>query len=657
MVNKKDIGQNVHVALVKYLALSMLFYTISRILFFAFNRGMFEDTSLGDFSYMLLAGLRFDLSAMLYTNLLFIALMLLPFRFRYRPFYKKILFYVFVFCNSISLAANLSDIIYYRFTLRRTTWSVFEEFSNENMGALGWSFLIDYWYIAILWLGLVFLMVYLYKQIKMSSPSRINSWLYYPAHTVVMGLAVGLCIAGMRGGFLHSTRPITLSNAGAYVERPKEMYLVLNTPFSMLRTIGKANFKKLSYFEDEAALEAMYSPIHYPTDTVAFRPKNVVVLILESFSKEAMGGYNAHLMGEDGYQSFTPFLDTLMNESKVYWRSFANGKKSIDALPSVLASIPSLEGSFVLTQYASNDLPSLPRLLGEKGYHTSFFHGAPNGSMGFGAFMNLIGVQEYYGKNEYGNNEDFDGIWGIWDEEFLQFYADKMNTFPEPFMSSVFTVSSHHPHKIPVRYEGKFNKGPLPIYECISYTDMALRKFFEKAKTMPWYNNTLFVITADHTATAKYYPEYQTDWGAFSVPVLFFSPGDEEFRGVEDRVVQQLDIMPTVLGYLHYDQPYFSFGKNMLSTDETPDFAINYLGVYQWFEGEYMIQFDGQHTVGFYNYVKDPLLKQDLKGKMPEQETYMQSRIKAFIQQYNNRMVEDELVVGEREAVAHKVEQ
>lgn len=652
IVNKKDLWQNVHMALIKYLALAMLFYAISRILFFIFNMSMFEDTSLGDFSYMLLAGIRFDLSAVLYTNGLFIVLMLIPFRFRYRASYQKVVMYVFIFCNSIGLAANLSDIIYYRFTLRRTTWSVFEEFSNENMGALGWSFLADYWYIALLWVGLIFLMVYLYKQVKMTAPTKINPWIYYPVHTVVMGLAIGLCVAGMRGGFLHSTRPITLSNAGAYVERPKEMYLVLNTPFSMLRTIGKANFEKVSYYEDKAVLNSVYSPIHYPNDTAVFKPKNVVVLILESFSKEAMGGYNAHLMGEEGYQSFTPFLDTLMLKSKVYWHSFANGKKSIDALPSVLAGIPSLEGSFVLTQYASNELPSLPRLLGEKGYHTSFFHGAPNGSMGFGAFMNLIGVQEYYGKDEYGNDEDYDGLWGIWDEEFLQFYAEKMNTFPEPFMSSVFTVSSHHPHKIPERYEGKFNKGPLPIYECINYTDMALRKFFEKAKSMPWYDNTLFVITADHTATAKYYPEYQTAWGAFSVPILFFAPGDKEFRGVEHRVVQQLDIMPTVLGYLNYDEPFFSFGKNMLNPDENPDFAINYLGVYQWFEGEYMIQFDGQQTVGFFNYVKDPLLKEDLRGKLPEQEAYMQSRIKAFIQQYNNRMIEDELAISDPATIA-----
>lgn len=644
LLKRNKIWQQVHVALALYLGLAMLLYTIARILFFVFNRELFAATSLSDFGYLLLAGLRFDLSAMLYTNLLFIVLLLLPFPFRYNKTYQRVAKYVFIIFNSIPLLANLSDIVYYRFTLRRTTFSVLREFANEKVGTLASSFVVDFWYIPLLWLLLIGLMVWLYNRIKIIKPQRINPWLYYPVHTVVMGLVLGLSIAGMRGGFLHSTRPITLSNAGEYVTRPNEMYLVLNTPFSMLRTISKQDFKKMDYFP-EAELDSIYSPVHYPTDTAAFRNKNVVVIVLESFSKEAIGGYNPNRVGQDGYEGFTPFMDKLMQESKVYWHSFANGKKSIDALPSVLTSIPSLQEPFVLTPYAGNKLPSLPRLLNEKGYHTSFFHGAPNGSMGFKAFMNLIGVQEYYGKDEYNNDADYDGIWGIWDEEFMQFHADKLNTFKEPFMSTLFTVSSHHPFELPERYEGKFRTGPLPIYECINYTDMALQKFFEKASKMPWFKNTLFVITADHTATAKYYPEYQSDWGAFAIPVIFYAPGDPDFKGVEKRVVQQLDIMPTVLGYLNYDKPYFAYGKNMLAPAKNEDFAINYLGAYQWFEGDHMIQFDGEKTIAMYNYVEDILLKTDLKAQLPEKRQHMENRVKAFIQQYNNRMVEDNLQV------------
>ncbi|MBB6609954.1 sulfatase-like hydrolase/transferase [Pontibacter sp. Tf4] len=642
--DKKYTWRNVHVALALYLCLAMLLYTITRILFFVFNRHLFEATSITEFAALLLPGLRFDLSAVLYTNLLFMALMLIPFRFRYKAPYQKLLKYTFIVTNSIALAANLIDIVYYRYTMRRTTWSVLREFANENGGALAGSFIVDFWYIPLLWLLLVAFMVWLYGKIKMEQPPRVSSWLYYPAHTAVFGLVVFLSIAGMRGGFAHSTRPITLSNAGEYVKRPNEMYLVLNTPFSMLRTIGKTNFSKVDYFPEQE-LNALYSPIHLPADTAAFQKKNVVIIVLESFGKEMMGSYNGDTLQKDGYKTFTPFLDKLMQESKVYRHSFTNGQKSIDALPSILTSIPSIQEPFVLTPYASNNLPSLPRTLGSEGYHTAFFHGAPNGSMGFKAFMNLIGVQEYYGKDEYNNDADFDGMWGIWDDKFLQFTVDKLNTFQEPFMSTVFTLSSHHPYKLPDQYKGKFAKGPLPVFETISYTDMALQHFFEKASKMPWYNNTLFVISADHPAAPRHYPEFNTALGAFAAPILFYAPGDPAFKGTEQRVVQQLDVMPTILSYLNYSKPYFSFGKSKLDTT-APDFAVNYSnGVYQWIEDSLLLQFNGNKTIALYNYQQDRMLQHDLKTTLPEKRAQLENRVKAFIQQYNNRMIENRLQV------------
>ncbi|KAA6433591.1 sulfatase-like hydrolase/transferase [Rufibacter glacialis] len=642
----KALKCSVHLAMLLALGVVMLLYTVCRLLFYFFNKGFFAETSFSDLLYLMWGGLRFDLVAVLYTNLLFLALMLLPFRFRHHPGYRKVVKWVFLVFNGIGLALNCADFIYYRFTLRRTTGSVVKEFANESWGTFASSFLVDFWYVALIWLALVLAMAWLYNRIRLEKAPTYNPWFYYPWHTVVLVLTVGLAIGAMRGGFRHSTRPITLSNAGEYVKRPQEMYLVLNTPFSVIRTINKTSYQPIHYFSDQEVAQ-LYSPVHQPADSARFQPKNVVVIVLESFGKEAIGGYNRHL--ENGtYTGFTPFLDSLMGHSKVYWNSFANGRKSIDALPSVLTSIPSIQEPFVLTQYVSNNLPSLPRTLRQKGYHTSFFHGAPNGSMGFDAFMNLIGVEEYYGMTEYGKPEDFDGMWGIWDEEFLQFMAGKLKTFQEPFMTAVFTTSSHHPYKIPERYQGQFKKGPFEIFECIGYSDMALRKFFQTASKAPWFQNTLFVITADHSATHTYYPEYQTAWGNFAVPVLFFAPGDASFRGVErDRVVQQIDIMPTVLGYLGYDQPYFSFGKNMLNPQEG-NFAISYQGGYQWTEGDYFLQFDGTKTLGLFNYRQDKSLKEDLQDKEPARRIAMENQLKAFIQQYNNRMLENKLQVSQK---------
>src|SRR5690606_23569815 len=177
---------------------------------------------------------------------------------------------------------------------------------------------------------------------------------------------------------------------------------------------------KENFFQPDEA-ERIYTPVQQLNSEQPFRYDNVVVIILESFGREGVGFFNSQL--DNGkYKGYTPSLDSLCSVSFVSSRSFANGRKSIDALPAVLAGVPAGEVPFVLTPYASNKMKSLPAILKEKGYATSFFHGAPNGSMGFKAFMNLMGVSDYYGKDEFKNDAEFDGLWGIWDEPFFQFF-------------------------------------------------------------------------------------------------------------------------------------------------------------------------------------------------------------------------------------------
>ncbi|TDE13897.1 LTA synthase family protein [Dyadobacter psychrotolerans] len=645
-LNTSGLGKRIHSVLLIRLLWIMALFMVCRILFYAFNTAFFPGITFEFGLRLLTGGIKFDIVAVLYTNILYIFLMLVPFTFKYRKGFQKFLDYLFIITNSIALSANCMDFIYYRFTIKRTTWTILKEFSHQdNLGLLFGGFIVRYWYVAVIWILFVLLLIKITKIWQAGERSKFPLWMFFLIHSVLLAVSVKLFIAGARGGFAHSIRPITLSNAGEYVQRPKEMFIVLNTPFCIYKTIRRSDYERVSYFPGEQQAGEIFNPIHTPEiGQGAFRPKNVVILIWESFGKEMVGAYNRGL-DNGNYNGYTPFIDSLMQHSKVNWYSFANGAKSIEAIPSVLTSIPGIKEPFVTMRYTDNKLPSLPGLLREKGYGTSFFHGAPNGSMGFQAFVNLIGVEKYYGKSEYDNDEDYDGIWGIWDEEFMQFWAKKMNTFRQPFMSTLFTVSSHDPYKVPEWYKGKFPTGPLPIYETMGYTDQALRKFFAKAKTMPWYNNTLFVITADHAATFAHYPEYQTSAGNFSIPILFYSPGDSTVAGRDSStLVQQIDIMPSVLGYLNYDKPYFAFGKNIFKKPPI-NFAVNYDGVYQWFNGPYLLQFDGQKTVGLYNYQQDKLLKNNLKDKLPAIQGPMELQVKAFAQQYVNRMLDDRLTV------------
>jgi phosphoglycerol transferase MdoB-like AlkP superfamily enzyme len=504
----------------------------------------------------------------------------------------------------------------------------------------------DYWYATLFFVFLVTLLVIAFNRISYDGPQQPNKWKFYGYGVVAFALCIGLFIGGARGGFRESTRPITLSNAASYVKEPREINLVLNTPFALMRT-AKANvISKVNYFSSEEELNKVFNPVKIPRDTLPFRRKNVVVLILESFSKEFIGAYNRDLEGGK-YIGYAPFLDSLIGVSHAFQYSLANGRKSIDAMPSVICSIPSIEVPYVLSHYSGNKINSLPSLLRNKGYYSAFFHGAPNGSMGFDAFANLSGFDGYFGKDEYEDTyratDDFDGIWGIWDEKFLQYFATKMNSFKQPFYTTVFTVSSHHPYNLPSEYENVFKGGPKPVHRTIQYTDMALRKFFAKASKMSWFNNTLFVLTADHASAEIQFQEYNSPSGYFAVPIIFYEPGSSPLP-MKNEIVQQADILPTVLGNLHFNEPYFSFGRNVFG-DEEP-FVFNYLNnTYQAFMGDYFLQFDGTKSIGLYNFKTDKTIGNNLLDSRPEVVGKMELRLKAFIQQYNNRMVDDKLTV------------
>jgi phosphoglycerol transferase MdoB-like AlkP superfamily enzyme len=591
-------------------------------------------------------GIRFDITAMIYINILFIFISLLPFRFIYMQTVQTVLKVIYMLTNSIALGFNIADMAYFRFTLRRMAFSFFEEFSNDgNVSDIVITSLSSYWYLVLLWLAMITALWFCYgkigevkKRVSFSVPYLIFE---YTVRTVILAVGTGLCIGGVRGGFHTSTRPITLSNAGVYVTQPLETYIVLNTPFSVIRTINKETLNPLHYFATEEALDKVYTPVHYPESQEEFCPTNVIVIILESFARYHSDALNIDI---EGLVSYTPFLDSLIAHSRAYNNAFASGTKSIDAIPSVLGSIPTLKTPYVLTPYALNKTKGLGSLLREKGYHTSFFHGAQNNSMGFSSIVNMLGFEHYYGRSEYNNDDDYDGMWGIWDEPFLQFYAYNLNTFPQPFVSAIFTLSSHHPFKVPEEYKDKFPKGTLPVHQCIGYADHALRRFFETISKMSWFENTLFVITADHSIWSEHYSEYQNPMNALAIPIIYYHPKMEQ-PVMDTTITQQIDIMPSILAYLSYNKPYIAFGQDIMTTEHP--FVYNYNGGYQLLYNGYLLLSDGEKTTGFYRWVHRGFsgLGDNLLNTLPEDQEKSETFLKALMQQYNNRMIENKLTL------------
>lgn len=631
------------VALFFNLALSMAAFIVCRIIYYIINISYFPALGWDDFVNITQGGFMFDLSGLIYVNSLYIILMAFPLHYKERPFYQQVTKTLFILFNSFVIITNLMDAVYFRFTNRRTTASVFNEFSSEgNIAHIIVNEMVHYWYLTLIAILLIYLLFKLYRK-----PAPITKPFYplpyYLVQLIIFVSIIPLAIFGIRGGIGYTVRPITISNANQYVKRPIEANIVLNTPFAIIRTLGKKVYKDPGYYSDKTQMEKLFNPVHQPIQDSTFKPLNVIVLIIESFGKEYIGSFNKQT-GIENYKGYTPFLDSLITQSLTFKYTFANGRKSIDGMPSVLSSLPMFIEPYFVTHYSMNHVSGIAGELKKKGYHTSFFHGAPNGSMGFEAFARATGYEHYYGMTEYGGRKDFDGTWAIWDEEFFQFFAQQLSTFPQPFTSALFSASSHHPYNIPERYKDKFPEGDLPIHKCIRYTDYALQRFFEKAKTQPWFNNTLFIITADHT-NQTYYPEYKTDYGLYSVPIIFYHPANDSLKGQRTAIAQQIDIMPTALGYVGYDKPYMAYGRDLLHTPDSTGYAVNYNNqTYQYFKGNYMLQFDGTKSIALYNFTADKLQKENLLGKVPEQ-TCMEAELKAIIQQYIQRMVTDRMTI------------
>lgn len=677
-----------------------ILYSICRLEFLIENRSWFSQAfAEGRVWNLFAAGLRFDTPGIFYTNALYILLMLFPLHLKERKGWHRLCKIVFIVINSLAIAVNLADSVYFNYTLKRTSWSIFSEFGSENFSRIIGVELIRHWYLLLMFIVLVWGMCKLYV---VASPNITRRSLprYYILSILSLALAATITVTGIRGGLFNhwqnyiaafpllyigyrlfksrnkglpwkwgaylcflsaailfatapiggwrhrDIRPIAISNANAFTEQPVETALILNTPFSMIRSIGNVPFHHPSYFPSTAEAEKIFTPLHIPADTTELKKKNIVIFIIESFGKEYIGALNKDILGSS-YKGFTPFTDSLLQHSAYWHYSYDNGQKSIDGMPSILAGIPMFVRPFIVTPQAVNNIQGLPHALSEMGYETAFFHGARTGSMGFDGFAKSIGFDRYHGREDFnldkrfGGDNDFDGYWAIWDEPFMQYFALQMSEMKQPFMTAIFTASNHHPFNIPDKYKGKFPEGTMKIHPTVGYTDMALRQFFATAKRQPWYDNTIFIITNDHT-NMRDHDEYRSSIGAFYGPIIIFDPSGEISPGERNAIAQQIDIMPTILNHIGYDRKYVAFGCDLLSTPDADTWAVNYTdNTYQYVKYGYVLLFNGERTVGVYD-IEDHVMKRNLIGKIAEQEK-MERELKALIQSYMDRMLDDRL--------------
>ncbi len=628
----------------KRLLLVLGLYLFCRVYFCILNPSVFSPFEMYNVTLVFLNGLKFDTSSILFTNAPFILLHLFPFSFTTSSKYQYAIKVLMVVVNAFFLSLNIIDTGYFTFQNSRSSADFVTNilFSTDTVPILP-KYLFDYWFhTAATFFIFALLWIVFPKYRTVTFEKKLSPFLTGLNMSLIAIAVILLSIIGFRG---IAAKPLRIVDAAVNTSARYAPY-VLNSTFTVLKTFGKASVIPERYFSEKDA-QLIYSALKKGKQihTSSKTSKNIVIIIMESMSNEVVGELNGDA------PTYTPFLDSLIRSSLVFENMFSNGRTSIQAVPSIVVSLPQLlDVSLITSQYAANNVNSIASILGDAGYTTNFFHGAFNGSMGFDKYCSAIGIQNYYGQDEFmAQNSEQNAIcsWGIFDDSFLPFTVDIMNSTKEPFFSTIFTISAHHPYELPSQYS-YFAKNLSPDLAAVRYADYSLQIFFEQVKKTSWYNNTIFLLVADHTApynlqnkesgkqdnnTAK---NNVFDLAKMQIPLIIFDPSNDSLRNRSKRIVQHLDILPSLLHLLKLEVSNISFGNDIFDPN-SPQFAFSYnQGVYTYIDSIHIIQFDGVQLLQAIDRRNNSIVGKD---SIEDKLRFM----KAYIQEYSNRLVFNQL--------------
>lgn len=610
---------------------TLVLLTLTRVYFYCINHSFFDSNSLEDLLFAFIHGIRFDAAA---TALLLAPVILLILVFSwsvlFQRFLSKPLLWIAVVLSGLSIIVNTLDAEYFPYTGKRSGPEILS-FWFDVRSQLD-SLVQVYWFSILLSLSLVIIHGLIAKKIfstnfrndkpKLSSPKSIALYAFVATLSLVLTVFVARSSIG--------AKPIRPLHAYSWPS-PQLGPLVSNTIFTLMKDTPGSLKQQVTFTSDEQALRTFLKPINNSGEGTQL--KNVVIVLLESFGMEYFGPPYSQ-------SSYTPFLNELSKQSLFYPYGLANGRRSIEAIPSVLSGMPSLlDEAFIRSPYQSNRLIGIGETLKNYGYQTAFFHGANNGSMYFDATTKRLGFDAYFGRDEYDNDADFDGQWGIFDEPFLQFTAHQLTMLRQPFAAGIFTISSHPPYTLPVKFKDTFNKGEIPMHGVVQYTDYALEQFFAEAKKQPWFKNTLFVITADHTSD-NVDRDFSNVLSRHQVPIMFYGPGIKP--AVRKQLAQQIDIPTTVVEYLNLPEQgaLLPYGRSLLSQQENGRGFFQDEKAYWLLSGNRYVKKMKQKDIVEFGDLPNSLSRPDVQN-MSDEELYR--KLEAMVQVYCNTMLSNNL--------------
>ncbi len=594
------------------------FYPLTRLLFAMFNTEYFQGISVLDIGLAFIYGLRFDFSTVLIANAIFIIGSIIPLKIK--P-YQLLLKTIFVCSNVLFLGVNIVDVEFFKFNGKKLTVDILG--IGGDIKAQFFQLIGYYWYLSLAVVILGGVLWKFYPRVQKRHPIEIKKvkWWINP----LIGLmAIIITFVGIRGGL--QMRSISPKEAFRF-ERYELGNLALNSAYALVRSLDRKGMQVVKYYKtDYEVMEKIKKFRNFSSVYPGHEKQNVILVIIESFSQEYIN------------EGYAPFFKKLAKQGLYFSKNFSNGRRSIEALPSIFTGMPSLIGKPISqSQYQTNKFISLPKILKNRGYDLSFFHGGKTGTMDFDAYTRSIGIDKYFAKEDYPNQDHYDGNWGIFDHHFLNYMTDYIDALDKPFFSTIFTLSSHQPYTLPTGFHNQFPKGSLEIHESIGYVDRSLELFFERAKKSKWYENTLFIITADHTQKLSK-PGFLNALGQYRVPLLFFHPTVDLSQINNKRVTQHADIMPSVLSFMGIKpEEKLLFGSSVF--DQDAGRMINFIGErFYYFRDPYLVT-KRDEDVQVYQFNED-LSKQEAVTNYGEG---LLEELKLYIQYTQNGLIKNQL--------------
>ena len=628
---------------------------VFRIVFFFYNFESSMNLGVSDFLIALLVGLRFDTAVFSFVNIIPVIFLLIPWSFLQIQKRFRQAAGILVLLNAPVLFVNGMDVAYFSYSGKRITFELFvlknDVFSFSPVIFLQYSWLLILFFAFVY--GMYFVLsLWHQKMLKVSyltTQKRVVDYLILPA-------AVLLMFIGMRGGLqLRGLRPAMAFYSSDFFLG----HVASNTAFNIIKNIGSSGTEKLHFLDDDKSLAIVREKISGSYDEGFISEKNpllrktkfndeakkynVVLLVMESMNAENVGALNSNAASKN----ITPNFDSLAKKGILFTNYHSNAKRSIEAFPAILNSLPDiLANPLITSEYETNATWGMGNILKSQGYKTLFFHGGRNGSMGLDQYASISGFQKYYGLNEYESvhgMDQFDGHWGIYDDSFFNYFYDTISSADRPFFATIFSLSNHHPYDLPKDgWDWLKNSSLTDPEKGMRYADEVLGQFFAKVEKDPKFRNTIFIVTSDHYTFNSLKPDRDI-MTVYHIPLLIYAPGIIA-PSVDGRMANHLNLLPTLLDILNINTYHASAGKSLFEPSEGYFTFLQSNGIFTYAE-------DGEAVVTDFDKFRVTYMRNADAWKQvklpPEREADLYEAALAFYQTYHNSIITNSLISAE----------